>query len=263
MDQISYGQYSLVYNALSFVLAAMGAATVFLFLSRSQVSPKYRTAVTVSGIVTFIAAYHYFRIFNSWDAAYSVVNGVVTATGRPFNDAYRYMDWLLTVPLLVTELILVMRLPGNEGSTKASRLALLAVAMVLLGYPGEISHVASTRWMWWCLSMIPFLVIQYELFVGLKASIAAQPPKARGLVSAARYITVVTWLFYPVVFVLPMIGLTGASAEVGVQVGYSIADVLAKAAFGIFIYTIAVRKSEPEAEVVEVEPAALRSLVAR
>jgi hypothetical protein len=60
-----------------------------------------------------------------------------------------------------------------------------------------------------------------------------------------------------------MIGLTGASAEVGVQVGYSIADVLAKAAFGIFIYTIAVRKSEPEAEVVEVEPAALRSLVAR
>jgi len=263
MDQISYGQYSLVYNALSFVLAAMGAATVFLFLSRSQVSPKYRTAVTVSGIVTFIAAYHYFRIFNSWDAAYSVVNGVVTATGRPFNDAYRYMDWLLTVPLLVTELILVMRLPGNEGSTKASRLALLAVAMVLLGYPGEISHVASTRWMWWCLSMIPFLVIQYELFVGLKASIAAQPQEARGLVSAARYITVVTWLFYPIVFVLPMIGLTGATAEVGVQVGYSIADVLAKAAFGIFIYTIAVRKSEPEAEVVEVEPAALRSLVAR
>ncbi len=187
MDQISYGQYSLVYNALSFVLAAMGAATVFLFLSRSQVSPKYRTAVTVSGIVTFIAAYHYFRIFTSWDAAYSVVNGVVTATGRPFNDAYRYMDWLLTVPLLVTELILVMRLPGNEGSTKASRLALLAVAMVLLGYPGEISHVASTRWMWWCLSMIPFLVIQYELFVGLKASIAAQPPKARGLVSAALH----------------------------------------------------------------------------
>jgi bacteriorhodopsin len=173
------------------------------------------------------------------------------------------MDWLLTVPLLVTELILVMRLPGNEGATKATRLASLAVAMVLLGYPGEISHVASTRWLWWSLSMIPFLVIQYELFVGLKASIAAQPPKARGLVSAARYITVVTWLFYPIVFVLPMIGLTGASAEVGVQVGYSIADVLAKAAFGLFIYTIAVRKSEPEAEVVEVEPASLRTLVAR
>ncbi len=246
MDQISLGQYSLVYNAFSFVIAAMGAATVFLFLSRSQVNSRYKSAVTVSGLVTMIALYHYVRIFNSWDAAYSVLNGVVTPTGHSFNDAYRYVDWLLTVPLLVTELILVMRLSGSEGTKKASRLAFLAVVMVLLGYPGEISNVASTRWLWWCLSMIPFLIIQYELFVGLAASIKAQPESVRGLVSAARYITVITWLFYPIVFILPMIGLTGGSAKVGVQVGYSIADVLAKAAFGIFIYTIALRKSEVE-----------------
>lgn len=246
MEQITFGQYSLVYNAFSFVIAAMGAATIFLFLSRSQVSMRYKSAVTVSGIVTLIAFYHYLRIFNSWDAAYTVLNGVVTVTGHPFNDAYRYVDWLLTVPLLVTELILVMRLPGNEGPKKASKLAFLAVIMVLLGYPGEISNVASTRWLWWCLSMVPFLVIQYELFVGLASSIKAQPESARGLVSSARYITVVTWLFYPIVFTLPMLGLSGASATVAVQVGYSIADVLAKAAFGIFIYTIAVRKSEAE-----------------
>ncbi len=99
--------------------------------------------------------------------------------------------------------------------------------------------------------MIPFLVIQYELFVGLAGSIKAQPESARGLVSAARYITVVTWLFYPIVFILPMVGLTGASATVGVQVGYSIADVLAKAAFGVFIYSIAARKSAAEAPVLE------------
>jgi bacteriorhodopsin len=247
METISFGQYSLVYNAFSFVIAAMGAATAFLFLSRSQVGPKYKSAVTISGIVTLIALYHYFRIFNSWDAAYTVSNGIVTATGHPFNDAYRYVDWLLTVPLLVTELILVMRLPGGEGPKKASLLAFLAVIMVLLGYPGEISNVSSTRWLWWFLSMIPFLIIQFQLFVGLAGSIKAQPEGARGLVSLARYLTVVTWLFYPIVFILPMIGLTGASATVGVQVGYSIADVLAKAAFGIFIYTIALRKSEVEA----------------
>ena len=246
MEQISFGQYSLVYNALSFVVAAMGAATVFLFLNRSQIDSKYKTAVTISGIVTLIAMYHYLRIFNSWDGAYSVLDKVVSVTGRPFNDAYRYVDWLLTVPLLVTELILVMRLPGNQGTTKATRLAFLAVVMVLLGYPGEISNVASTRWLWWCLSMIPFLIIQFELFVGLKDAIAAQPPSARSLVSSARYIVVVTWLFYPIVFVLPMLGLSGSSATVAIQVGYSIADVLAKAAFGLFIYTIAVKKSQSE-----------------
>lgn len=249
MDQLTYGQYSLVYNAFSFVIAAMGATTVFLFLSRSQVSIRYKSAVTISGIVTMIAFYHYLRIFNSWDAAYTVLNGVVTTTGHPFNDAYRYVDWLLTVPLLVTELILVMRLSGNEGTKKASKLAFLAVIMVLLGYPGEISNVASTRWLWWSLSMIPFLIIQYELFVGLASSIKEQPESVRGLVSSARYITVITWLFYPIVFMLPMIGLSGATSVVGVQVGYSVADVLAKAAFGVFIYTIAMRKSEAEAGV--------------
>jgi bacteriorhodopsin len=246
MDPLSFGQYSLVYNAFSFVIAAMAAATIFLFISRSQVSYHYKTAVTVSGLVTLIACYHYFRIFNSWDEAYTVLNGVVTTTGKPFNDAYRYVDWLLTVPLLVTELIMVMRLSGNEGTKKATRLAFLAVIMVLLGYPGEISNVASTRWLWWCLSMIPFLIIQFELFVGLKDSISKQPVEVRGLISSARYIVVVTWLFYPIVFILPMIGLTGNTAVVGVQVGYSIADVLAKAAFGLFIYNIALKKSHAE-----------------
>jgi bacteriorhodopsin len=261
MEQLSFGQYSLVYNSFSFVIAAMAATTVFLFISRSQVASHYKTAITVSGLVTMIALYHYVRIFNSWDGAYTVLNGVVTTTGRPFNDAYRYVDWLLTVPLLVTELILVMRLPGNEGSKKATRLAVLAVIMVALGYPGEISHVSSTRWLWWCLSMIPFLIIQFELFIGLKDAIAKQPEEARGLVSAARYITVVTWLFYPIVFTLPMIGLSGSSAVVGVQVGYSIADVLAKAAFGLFIYNIALRKSH--AEVNEYQPRERDVLVGR
>ncbi len=246
MMQLSFGQYSLVYNALSFVIACMGAATVFLFLSRSQISHTYKTAVTVSGIVTMIALYHYLRIFNSWEEAYSVINGVVTPTGHPFNDAYRYVDWLLTVPLLVTELILVMKLPGNEGTAKSSRLAILAVAMILLGYPGEVSSASSTRLLWWCLSMIPFLLIQFELFFGLKAAISQQPENARGMVSAARYITVITWLFYPIVYLFPLLGLSGAAANVGVQVGYSIADVLAKAGFGLFIYVIALRKTQDE-----------------
>ncbi len=244
MEPLSYSQYSLVYNAFSFVLAAMGAATIFLFISRSQIAPQYKTAVTISGIVTMVATYHYFRIFNSWTEAYSVLNSVVTVTGRPFNDAYRYMDWLVTVPLLVTELVLVMRLPGKLGSAKATKLAVLALIMVALGYPGEISRDPGTRWLWWGLSMIPFLIIQFELFVGLKGAIDSQPESTRSMVSTARYITVVTWFFYPVVFILPMIGLTGAGATVGVQVGYSIADVLAKAAFGIFVYNIALAKTQ-------------------
>jgi len=247
LETISSAQYELVYNAFSFTIAVMGAATAFLFLNRGQVAPVYRTAISISGLVTFIAMYHYVRIAGSWSEAYKVLNGQVTVTGVAFNDAYRYVDWLLTVPLLLIELILVMNLSRSETVAKATKLGSLAALMVILGYPGEISSDPGTRWMWWSLSMIPFLVILYDLFVGLKQSIESQPEAARGLISQARYVTVITWLFYPVVFILPMIGMSGGSASTAVQVGYTIADIAAKAGFGILIYLIAVRKSEVEA----------------
>jgi bacteriorhodopsin len=246
MDVISPGQFSLVYNAFSFTIAVMGAATVFFFVSRSQVAPPYRTALTVTGLVTLIALYHYVRILASWEGAHTLVDGTMQQTGAKFNDAYRYVDWLLTVPLLLVELILVMRLSGAQTRSKATKLGLLAALMVLLGYPGEISSDPNTRWLWWSLAMVPFAFIVYDLFVGLKASIASQPAQARGLISAARWLTVVSWLFYPVVFVFPMIGFTGGAATTAVQVGYTVADVVAKAVFGVLIFMIAVRKSEIE-----------------
>ncbi len=247
MNTITLSQYLLVYNAFSFTIAVMGAATVFFFLRCNQVSPAYRSAITITGIVTMIACYHYFRIFASWEAAYDVVGGVVKPTGVAFNDAYRYVDWLLTVPLLLVELILVMRLSASETVAKATKLGVLAALMVVLGYPGEVASDSSTRWIWWALAMVPFLLIVYDLFVGLRESIASQPASARGLVSAARWLTIISWCFYPVVFVFPMIGFSGGGASTAVQVGYTVADIVAKALFGVFIYMIAARKSEADA----------------
>jgi bacteriorhodopsin len=244
--ELSPFQYNLVYNALSLTVATMGAATVFFFLQRSQVTTTYKTAVTITGLVTLIAAYHYFRIFLSWEEAYTLTEGTVTATGKPFNDAYRYVDWLLTVPLLLVELVLVMRLTNKETIAKGTRLGILAALMIVLGYPGEVATDDTTRWIWWTAAMVPFLWILFELFVGLRKSIAEQPEEVRGMVSFARWIVVITWSFYPVVFLFPMLGLTGAAAETGVQIGYTVADILAKAFFGVFIYRIAVLKSEAE-----------------
>jgi bacteriorhodopsin len=237
-------QYNLVYNAFSFTIAVMGAATIFFFLNRPQVSPGYRTAISLTGLVTLIACYHYVRIFNSWEAAFSVANGQVKATGLAFNDAYRYVDWLLTVPLLLIELILVMKLPRGQSAGRAAKLAVLAAVMVVLGYPGEIATDSTTRWTWWALSMIPFCIILFDLFFGLKSSINGQPAEARGLVNVARWVTVVSWCFYPVVFTLPMLGV--ANAQAAVQVGYTISDIVAKAGFGVLIYMIALKKSESE-----------------
>ncbi|MDZ4791814.1 MAG: bacteriorhodopsin-like [Hyphomicrobiales bacterium] len=250
MNDLSIGQFELVYNAFSFTIAVMGAATIFFFLSRSQVAPRYRTALTITGLVTLIALYHYIRIYESWGAGYTVANNVITASGIKFNDAYRYVDWLLTVPLLLIELILVMGLSKSETISKSVKLGSLAALMIVLGYPGEISTDNDTRWLWWGLAMIPFLIIVYELFVGLRRSIASQPEAVRGLVSAARWVTVLSWCFYPVVFIFPMVGLTGGDATTAVQVGYTIADIVSKAMFGVLIFLIASGKSASEGFVI-------------
>ena len=244
MENLNLGQYLLVYNAFSFTLAAMAATTLFLWLGRSQVAPQYRTALLVSGLVTAIAAYHYWRIFNSWEAAYVVKEGLVVETGLGFNDAYRNVDWLLTVPLLLLELVLIMSLSKAETVSKATRLGIAAALMIALGYPGEIAEDNTTRAIWGTLSSIPFLYIVYELFVGLGAAIQRQPENARGMVNAARWMTFGSWGFYPIVYMIPYTSFSGSSVETAVQIGYTVADLVAKAGVGILVYMIAVRKSE-------------------
>ncbi len=248
METLTAGQFSLVYNAFSFGIATFAAATLFFWFGRSQVSHHYKTALTITGLVTFIAFYHYWRIFDSWGEAYEVANGVVTVTGASFNHAYRYVDWLLTVPLLLIELILVMRLSQTETVSKSIKLGGAAALMILLGYPGEVSGgIDSTRFIWGALSMIPFLYIVFTLYSSLGEAIERQPDSVRGLIRLARNLVVVSWFFYPVVYFLPfLLSLDGGTTRAGIEVGYTIADITAKAVFGLVIFAIAVRKSEAE-----------------
>jgi bacteriorhodopsin len=215
-----------------------------------MVQMKYRTALCISGLVTAIAFYHYFRMFNSWTDAYTFepvnensTDYIVRATGFPYNDAYRYMDWLLTVPLLLIELILVMGLDKETTRDKSIKLGTAAAIMIALGYPGEIAESNVTRMIYWALAMVPFLYIIYVLFVNLKDAVAQQPACARDLVSQARYVTIISWLTYPFVYVLPALGVSGTTAMVGVQIGYSISDFISKCGLGLMITMIALRKS--------------------
>jgi len=254
VDGWDYGTWSAVYNALSFGIAGMGSATIFFWLQLPNVRKKYRTALIITGLVTFIATYHYFRIFNSWIDAFDVKfdphadTYKVGLTGAPFNDAYRYVDWLLTVPLLLIELILVMGLSTEETSSLAWSLGLASALMVALGYPGEIQDSPSGRWTWWCLAMIPFCYVVYSLAVGLEAATAKMHPDAAYLTRYARWLTIISWLTYPGVYLIKMVGLSGVTATAAEQIGYSIADVVAKAVFGVMIWSIASTKSRLEEE---------------
>jgi len=248
MFPMNDSQFQLVYNILSFSLASMMATTLFLWMRVPSLSARYQTAVIISGLVTFIAAYHYFRIFNSWTEAYAYTLGKddPQITGVPFNDAYRYMDWLLTVPMLLMEIVLVMELSGEEASKKCVSLGFSSALMIMLGYPGEliVEGNLAQRWNYWCLAMLPFCYIVYELLVGLAAATAAETdPKVRDLVFKAQWVTVLSWLTYPVVYIFPMLGFAGAQAVVNIQVGYCVSDVISKCGVGLIIYSITSAKS--------------------
>lgn len=272
-NDFTYEQWNAVYNALSFGIAGMGAACVFVFFQHFNVIKKYRTALLINGLVTLIATYHYFRIFDSWNAAFKVEekDGVYTVknTGLPFNDAYRYVDWFLTVPLLLAELVLVMGLPDDQTRSLTWKLGLAAALMVALGYPGEISSVTHIRWIFWTLAMIPFLYIVYTLLVGLAGPAAKDDEeddyedeveeqiypvvatdeatkRLNTLMACARYLTVISWLTYPIVYAIKSADVASAAATTYEQVGYSLADLLAKAVFGILIWAIASTKSDIE-----------------
>merc|ERR1712146_625198 len=133
-------------------------------------------------------------------------------TGVPFNDAYRYMDWLLTVPLLLMEIVLVRNLPA--------------------------------RWTSWCLSMCFFLWIVYTLLVGLSAATESEKdPAVKAKIKTAQWWTVISWCTYPIVYLFPMLQIGGAAAVVLIQVGYCISDIISKCGVGLVIYQITYMKS--------------------
>ena len=258
-------QYNVVDNVFSFTVAAMGAAALFLFNSRSQVAPRFRPALLVSGLVVSIACYHYFMIRHSWQAAYGFADGKYVPTGKSFNDFYRYADWILTVPLLMVELVAVLGLAKAVSRPLLVKLVIAAALMIGLGYPGEVIS-SPDRWtervIWGSLSSIPFFYLLYVLWVELTRSLEIQPAQARRLLEIARLMILITWSVYPIAYALG--GTTAALAAksgdggnanyiVALQLGYALADVTAKAGFGILIYFIARAKTDALTEVEQVE----------
>lgn len=256
---LTQGQFDLVYNAFSLAIAAMGASFVFFLIQRTTLRAAFRLPVTISAIVVLIALYHYVRIFDSWNAAFvfDPVAGTYTAGVEgtlPFNEGYRYVDWLLTVPLLLAELVLVMKLATGPTRSLITRLGIAAVAMILLGYPGEISAAGDpfsfdARGVWGILSTIPFIYIVYVLFTELGRAIERQPEQVRGILAGVRVLLVASWGFYPIAYIVPsLLSADPALGEVIRQVGYSLADIVAKPVFGLIILAIATIKSRLDAE---------------
>merc|ERR1712187_596356 len=160
-----------------------------------------------------------------------------------------YMDWLLTVPLLLIEILLVMKLDEETYTAKSKTLGVGSALMIVSGYYGELTVTGdlTPRWFCWALSMCFFVYIVYELLVGLKAATDSEAdPAIQGKIQLAQVMTVISWCTYPIVYLFPMLGITASSAVVAIQVGYCVSDIISKCGVGLVIYQITYAKSSKE-----------------
>jgi len=217
---------------ISFWLISMAlvASTAFFFLETQRVSAKWKTSLTVSGLVTLVAAVHYFYMREVW----------ITTGDTP--TVYRYIDWLITVPLLMCEFYIILRAIGNVSGGIFWRLMIGTLVMLVAGYMGEAGYI--NLWAGFIVGMAGWAYILYEVFAGEAGKLAADkaPASVQSAFSTMRWIVTIGWAIYPLGYFFGY--LTGSASMESLNVIYNLADVLNKIAFGVIIWNVATTESK-------------------
>jgi sensory rhodopsin len=211
---------------------AMFASAVFFFMERSQVEGKWKASLLVSGLITGIAAVHYFYMRDFY-----------LMTGES-PTAFRYVDWTLTVPLMCVEFYLLTKPFGAKGST-LTKLILASLLMLVTGFIGETSGIDNNVF-WGVISTIGYLYIVYEVFAGDVAKLAKGSNSEalnRAMFLLKIFITL-GWSIYPIGYmVLPGNLLSGMFEVSSIDLFYNLADAINKIGFGLVIYSVAVKET--------------------
>jgi bacteriorhodopsin len=211
------------------VTAAMLAATVFFFAERDVVKGKWKTSLSVAGLVTGVAFWHYLYM-----------RGVWADTGTS-PTVYRYIDWLITVPLQIIEFYLILRVCTNVSSGLFWKLLGASLVMLIAGFLGEIG--SAPAWPAFIVGMVAWLYIIWEVFSGEAGKLNASSGNAaaQSAFSTIRLIVTIGWAIYPLGYIL---GVGSNPDMANANIIYNLADFINKIAFGLAIYVAAVSDSE-------------------
>ncbi|MAJ66080.1 MAG: biphenyl 2,3-dioxygenase [Candidatus Pelagibacterales bacterium] len=216
---------------ITFWIISMGmlAATAFFFLERGSVAAGWRTSITVAGLITGIAFIHYMYMRDVW----------IQTGDSP--TVYRYIDWLITVPLQMIEFYLILSAVRKVDSGIFWRLLVGSLVMLIGGYAGEAGYINS--FLGFVIGMAGWIYILYEIFSGEAGKLAAKSGN-KSLVTAfgaLRMIVTIGWAIYPLGYVFGY--LTGGVDANSLNIIYNIADFVNKIAFGLVIWAAAMQNT--------------------
>lgn len=215
---------------------AMMAASVFFFFEMWNVEGKWRTSLLVSGLITFIAAVHYFYMRDFW------------ATYQTSPTEFRYIDWILTVPLMCVEFYLILKAFGAKIGL-LWKMIFYSAWMLIAGYLGETVFRGQSV-LWGFISTIGYAGILYEVWLG-SAKKLAQNSDDRNLQRAFKalgWFVFAGWAIYPLGY-MTIEGsgwLSGVLSASSMDLIYNIGDAVNKIGFGLVIYSLAVARSNED-----------------
>jgi len=208
---------------------AMLAATVFFFLEMGNVQGKWRTSMLISGLITFIAAVHYFYMRDFW-----------AETGTSPTE-FRYIDWILTVPLMCVEFYLILKAFGAKMNLLWKMIA-YSLWMLIFGYLGETVYRDSSA-IWGAISTLGYVGIFYEVWFGSakKLSQGSNDPLLQKAFNTLAWFILVGWAIYPIGYMaIPGGLLSGVLPLESLDIIYNIGDAINKIGFGLVIYSLAI-----------------------
>ena len=208
--------------------AMMLASTVFFILERQNVAAKWKTSMTVAALVTGVAWYHYTYMRTYWAETFA------TDAGGQSPLVLRYIDWLITVPLQVSEFYLILAAVGVATAALFWRLLGASLVMLIAGFLAESGQMAdSLTWPLFVVGMLAWIYIMYEIWAGeAKEKVSETSEGTQFAFKAMALILTVGWAIYPIGFVLGQ----GDGGTDGLNILYNIADVVNKTAFGLMVW---------------------------
>jgi bacteriorhodopsin len=240
-------QWQLVAHILVLGFAAQAAGFVYFMTTMRDLAPRYRMASILGSIVMVSAFMLLLAQSLNWQNTFVLSDGVFVRGDSIFSNGFRYLNWLIDVPLLLLQLVIVLGLVGAA----ARRLGVLfvgsGVAMILLGYVGQFYETTnlSALWIWGGLSTVFYIVLLYLAWTEIGKKLPEVPDSAASMLKAIRWLFVIFWTFYPVAYIIPAV-LPTADGVVIRQFTFTVADIVAKVIYGVMITKVAMDLSRAE-----------------
>lgn len=240
-------QWQLIAHILVLGFAAQAAGFVYFMTTMKEVSPKYRLASILGSIVMVSAFLLLFAQSQSWQNSFIFQDGMFVLGDGIFSNGFRYLNWLIDVPLLLLQLVIVLGLAAAAARRLGTLFVGSGAAMILLGYVGQFFETTNLAnlWIWGAASTVFYVILLYLAWKEIGKALPNMPGSAAGTLKLIRWIFAVFWTFYPIAYIIPAL-LPTADGVVLRQFLFTIADIVAKVIYGVLITKVAVDLSKAE-----------------